>query len=134
MTEFLLDTDTASRLSTNHRTTIQRLRRSSATSIGISSITRSEMLFGAQKAPPGAAVMDNLRRFFARVDHFDWDRDAAEHHAMVRIAARAVGRSAGRFDLMIAAHALALGRILVTSDRALHNLGVAGLDIVDWST
>ena len=34
---------------------------------------------------------------------------------------------------MIAAHALALGRTLVTSDQALHNLGITGLAIVDWS-
>lgn len=36
--------------------------------------------------------------------------------------------------MMIAAHALALGRTLVTSDRAVHDLAIPGLTIVDWST
>ena len=33
---------------------------------------------------------------------------------------------------MIAAHALSLGVILVTSDRAIANLRIAGLEIVEW--
>lgn len=92
------------------------------------------MLFGAHKAARGAAVMDKVRRFLARIDHFEWDQEAAQHHALVRIAARRAGRGAGRFDLMIAAHALSLGRTLVTSDRAIHTLTIPGLDVVDWST
>ncbi len=35
---------------------------------------------------------------------------------------------------MIAAHALALGRTLVTSDQAIHSLGIKGLKLADWST
>jgi predicted nucleic acid-binding protein len=33
---------------------------------------------------------------------------------------------------MIAAHALALGATLVTGDKAIGNLGIAGLVVVDW--
>lgn len=79
-------------------------------------------------------MLASVRRLLGSVDAFAWDDNAAEQHAILRADALHAGRTAGPFDLMIAAHALALGRTLVTSDRALHNLGVAGLDIVDWSS
>jgi hypothetical protein len=41
---------------------------------------------------------------------------ASEHH--IRALAKAQGRSAGVFDIMIAAQALALGATLVTGDKA----------------
>ncbi len=41
------------------------------------------------------------------------------------------GRPLGALDLMIAAHALEAGAVLITSDRAFHF--VAGLKIEDWT-
>jgi predicted nucleic acid-binding protein len=41
-------------------------------------------------------------------------------------------RSAGAFDIMIAAHAEALGATLVTNDMAVKNLKIDGLKIVSW--
>ncbi|ARM35504.1 type II toxin-antitoxin system VapC family toxin (plasmid) [Legionella longbeachae] len=41
------------------------------------------------------------------------------------------GKILGNLDLLIAAHALSLGIILITSDRAFHQ--VDGLKIEDWS-
>ena len=58
-----------------------------------------------------------------------WDEDAAEQHALIRATAKAQGTSVGVFDIMIA-HAL--GTTLVTSDAAIGNLGVDGLQVVDW--
>ena len=46
--------------------------------------------------------------------------------------ARRLGRSAGAFDVMIAAHAEALGATLVTNDVAIKNLKIEGLKIVSW--
>lgn len=40
------------------------------------------------------------------------------------------GRPLAPLDLQIAAHALALGATLVTSDRAMHH--ISGLRIEDW--
>ena len=42
------------------------------------------------------------------------------------------GASAGAFDIMIAAHAEALGATLVTNDVAVKNLRIDGLKIVSW--
>ena len=76
--------------------------------------------------------MAAVRALLARVTVLVWDEDAAEQHALIRANAKTQGRSAGVFDIMIAAHARALGATLVTSDAAIGNLGVDGLQVVDW--
>ena len=133
MTDYLLDTMAASRIMRRHRPTLRNMRRSGATSLGISVLTKSEMLYGALRRSASPALLGDTRSFFSRVEMFDWDDEVSEFHARVRVEATTSGRGAGTVDLMIAAHALALGRTLVTSDQALHNLGITGLAIVDWS-
>ena len=134
MTEYLLDTMAASRVMRGNRVTLGNMRRSGATSIGISVITKSEMLFGALRRGTRVSLLGETRQFFNRVEIFDWDEEVAEFHARMKVDAHAMGRGAGAADLMIAAHALALGRTLVTSDQALHSLATTSLAIVDWST
>ncbi len=133
MAEFLLDTDTASRLIRADRKTVSAMRRSGATGIGISAVTQSELLYGARLRPDVPNIMIAVRAFLARVTVEPWDADAAEQHALIRAAAKSQGRSAGMFDIMIAAHARALGATLVTSDAAIGNLGLQGLEVVDWA-
>ena len=47
----------------------------------------------------------------------DYDLDVARAHNRLLVAVRAAGRPRGAHDLLIAATALATGRIVVTSDR-----------------
>ena len=62
------------------------------------------------------------------------DETAAEAHARIRIVAKRRGRNAGAFDIMIAAHADALGATLVTNDAAIKNLAIDGLKIINLAT
>lgn len=133
MTGFLLDTDTASRLLRADRTTVDCMRRSGATDIALSTVTQSELLFGARLRAQTPALMSAVRAFLARVTVHPFDQAAAERHAEIRAAVRRKGRAAGAFDLMIAAHAHALAVTLVTSDKAIANLGIEGLRISDWA-
>ena len=132
MTEFLLDTDTASRLLRADRPTVAGMRRSGAKALGVSAVTHAELLYGARLCTDKPAIMAAVRALLARVTVHVWDEDAAEQHALIRANAKTQGRSAGVFDIMIAAHARALGATLVTSDAAIGNLGVDGLQVVDW--
>src|SRR5882757_3082529 len=132
MTDFLLDTNTASCLMRNDRSTVNAMRRSGASSIAVSTVTQSELLYGARLRPGTPALMSAVRGFLARVTVHSWDGAAAEMHAAFRAKSRQEGRSAGAFDLMIAAHAQALGATLVTSDKAIGNLNVEGLKVVAW--
>ena len=76
--------------------------------------------------------MSAIRDFLDRITVHCWDRAAADAHAQLRAYARQHGRSAGPFDLMIAAHAQALDAILVTGDKAIKNLKIDGFKVVTW--
>jgi tRNA(fMet)-specific endonuclease VapC len=132
MTDFLRDTNTASCLIRADRSTVNAMRRSRAQSIAVSAVTQSELLYGARLRPDRPALMSAVQGFLARVTVHSWDAAAAETHAALRANARQDGRSAGTFDLMIAAHALALDATLVTSDKAIGNLNIEGLKVVAW--
>jgi tRNA(fMet)-specific endonuclease VapC len=130
--EYLLDTEAASRLIRAERIAVTNLRRSGAKALSISSISMAELLYGARLRENNPAVMAAVRGFLARISIEPWDGEAAEAHARIRERARRVGRSAGVFDIMIAAHADALGMTLVTRDAAIKNLAIEGLTIVSW--
>ena len=132
MSDYLLDTDVASRLIRAERTAVTNLRRSSAKSLAISSVTMAELLYGARLRDETPAIMAAVRGFLARVSIAPWDEEAAEAHARIREHAKRRGRSAGVFDIMIAAHAEALGLTLVTRDAAIKNLKIDGLSLVSW--
>ena len=132
MAEFLLDTVAASRLMRAERTAVSNMRRGGAKAVSISSVTVAEMLYGARLRDDNPAVMTAVRAFLARISIRDWDQEAAEAHSLIRAHAKRLGRSAGAFDIMIAAHAGALGATLVTSDVAIKNLKIDGLPIVSW--
>ena len=53
--------------------------------------------------------MAAVRAFLTRIPVHPWDEEAAEAHARIRVGAKRLERSAGAFDIMIAAHAEALG-------------------------
>jgi predicted nucleic acid-binding protein len=92
----------------------------------------AELLYGARLGENDPSVMAAVRAFLARIPIQSWDGEAAEAHARIRVRAKRLGRSAGAFDIMIAAHADALGVTLVTSDAAIKNLKIDGLKIVSW--
>src|SRR5882762_7144515 len=95
------------------RATVNAMRKSGATSIAVSAVTQSELLYGARLRPDKPALTAAVHAFLARVTVHPWDGNAAATHAAVRAKAKQEGRSAGVFDLMIAAHAYALGTTLV---------------------
>jgi tRNA(fMet)-specific endonuclease VapC len=69
--------------------------------------------------------------FFLRVAVLAWDSDAARHYGQLRATLERQGQPMGNLDMMIGAHALALGLVLVTSDRAFAR--IKKLKLEDWS-
>jgi len=132
MAEFLLDTNAASRLIRAERSAVTKMRQSGAKTVSISSVTMAELVYGALLREANPSVMSAVRIFLARILIHPWDAAAAEAHARIRVFAKRLGRGAGAFDIMIAAHAAALGVTLVTNDTAIKNLAIDGLKIVSW--
>ena len=96
----------------------------------ISSVTEGELAFGLAKRGHPAVLTRRVQEFLLRVDALPWDRPAAQAYGELRARTQAAGTTLSPLDLMIAAHAQALGATLVTADRAFAR---AGVSVEDWT-
>ena len=133
MPRFMLDTNIASIIVKGRNHAVRdRLRSLRPSDLTISTITEAELLFGLERKPEAKTLAQSVRFFLLRVDILAWDSAAARSYAGLRARLEKAGRALGAADMMIVAHALAVGATLVSNDGALKRLG--GLSpVVDWS-
>ncbi|HVM91599.1 MAG TPA: type II toxin-antitoxin system VapC family toxin [Terriglobales bacterium] len=129
---YLLDTNSASyALRGNMPGVRQRLLQLPAEDVAISVITEAELRFGAARLPLVARVRVLVREFLDTYKSFPWSSDAAVEYANLRVEFERMGTPIGPLDLMIAAHALAIGVVLVSHDRVFRR--VPGIELEDWT-
>jgi tRNA(fMet)-specific endonuclease VapC len=131
MTRYMLDTNTVSHLLKKHPEVAQRVVAVPITSLCISAITRGELLFGLARWPEAKTLHGVVQEFLRRVDVLAWDADAAQAYGTARAAMQREGRVIAPMDLLIGAHALSIGAVLVTNDHAFGLL--PGLSVEDWT-
>ena len=111
---------------------IDRLRRLDVSDVGISSITLSELQYGAAKSSRPDQNRIALMEFLAPIEIAFYDDAAAFAYGDVRASLEKRGRPLGALDMLIAAHALSLGATLVTNDKRAFG-PVPGLQIENWA-
>jgi tRNA(fMet)-specific endonuclease VapC len=84
--------------------------------IAISSVTVAEMMYGVAKSQHPDKNKAALESFLAPLEMVDFDFKAAQQYGIVRANLVKMGTPIGAYDLMIAAHALSLGLVLVTNN------------------
>jgi tRNA(fMet)-specific endonuclease VapC len=131
MTVYLLDTNTAVAAMRGTAGLDSRLQQLQPDEWCISAITNAEMRFGVAARPKAVQLERYVDAFLAVARTEPWDAACAEFHALVRAQLRTKAQVLGDFDEMIAAHALALGAVLVTDDLR-HFRRVDGLRIENW--
>lgn len=73
-----------------------------------------------------------MRRFLRIVRVLSWDADAADYYADIRHRLATRGQPIGEMDMMIAAHSLSAGAVLVTNNaRHFQRIGPP-LAMVNW--
>jgi tRNA(fMet)-specific endonuclease VapC len=130
--QYLLDTNTASYIIKGNRPALdQHLAKVPMARVALSAVTEGELRFGAARLPNNAHLHRLLEDFFVRVAILPWDSSAAQQYGELRAWLEREGRPMGNLDTMIAAHALALELILVTSDQAFSR--IRKLKVEDWT-
>ena len=135
MTLHLLDTNTVSYI-VKGKSSTARARLASLSpgeTACISSITEAELLYGIAKAGVGEERKKSLDWFLNRLKVWPWGRQEAAVYGTLRARQEALGKTLGPLDTLIAAHAISLEAVLVTSDRAFHQVQDL-ITIENWAT
>lgn len=100
----------------------------------MSVVTFAELSYGVQacaaaRRKQNQAVLDQLALHLAVLD---WPQEAARHYAEIRLDLKKRGAQIGAADLMIAAHARAMGATMV-SNNGKDFARVKGLALENWT-
>jgi tRNA(fMet)-specific endonuclease VapC len=129
---YLLDTNIASCIIKGNSPAVdRRLVGVPMEQLAVSAVTEGELRFGAARLPHAARLHAMIEDFFVCVAILPWDSDAAQQYGQLRAGLEREGQPMGNLDIMIAAHALAVGAVLVTNDQAFAR--IKKLKIEDWT-
>jgi tRNA(fMet)-specific endonuclease VapC len=130
--KYLLDTNVCvDYLNGRFPSVTERFRSSAPQDLCISSVVVAELRYGADRSASRHRNHRRLDVLTAEIACVDFDLAAASTYGRVRAALEARGSPIGANDMLIAAHALALGVILVT-DNLREFERVEGLEIESW--
>jgi len=100
--------------------------------IGISSITLAELRYGVAKSRIVEKNSRALDEFIVPLEVAAFGEEAARAYGDIRHALETARTPIGSMDMLIAAHALSLGTILITNNTREFSR-VPRLEVVDWS-
>jgi tRNA(fMet)-specific endonuclease VapC len=129
--KFLLDTDSVSFALRGHGDVAARIRERKPSELCISAITLAELRYGADRK--GSRRLHSLiDTFAAAVEVLPFEEVAAAEFGRIGSILAERGTPIGEFDVLIAAHAVALRCVLV-SNNTRHFSKVPGLTLENWT-
>jgi tRNA(fMet)-specific endonuclease VapC len=129
--QYLLDTDTCIDLLRGVPAVVEKLRNLTPDDCAISAITSFELFAGVAVARDPARESAKVSKLLDVIEELPFETEAARRAAALRAELDAAGTPVGPYDLLIAAHALAIDLVLVTAN--LSEFGrVAGLALASW--
>jgi tRNA(fMet)-specific endonuclease VapC len=131
---YMLDTNMASYIIKNQSAHARQklLEHSEEDDVCISAITEAEIRFGMAKRKLSMDKQAAIEQFLAKMDVLPWDSTVTKEYGTMRATQEAIGKPLANMDMLIAAHAAAIGAVLVTHDSSFQN--VQNLTTtVDWA-
>jgi tRNA(fMet)-specific endonuclease VapC len=129
----MLDTDTTSYLIKGKSPAIEsRLATLVPSMVCISVMTRAELLYGLKRLPADHRLHLAVRQFLKIVRVLPWDAEAADWYADIRHQLVSSGQPIGELDMMIAAHSLSAGAVLVTNNSRHYERIAAPIMLENW--
>ena len=130
---YLLDTNICIYIAKRRpRCVLSRLERLRPGDVGMSIVTYLELVYGAWKSQQAAANLARLEELRGIIPVQPLDVGAARDYARIRTDLEKRGSPIGAYDLLIAAHALSLGLILVTNN-VREFARIHGLRLESWA-
>lgn len=135
MVQVVLDTTTVSALMRGDERTVARLRRLARQEVALPQPVLAEIAYGLARLPRSRR-RDDLQRRFERIrdelPRLPWTDEVSARFGDLKAAMEKKGQRVDDFDLAVAAHALAAGATLATSNLR-HFARLPGLAVEDWS-
>lgn len=130
---YMLDTDICIYISKKSPASVLRkLTSLSSEDACLSAITYAELRYGAEKSQLRDRNLDTISRLKKLIPVLPFGEDASEEYGVIRSYLEKKGQPIGGNDLLIAAHAKALGLVLVTNNTR-EFLRVPGLSVELWT-
>lgn len=99
----------------------------------ISSITEAELRYGLARRPAAQGLRASVERLLLKLNILPWWSKEAAAYGVLRAKLEVAGIGLSQLDLQIAAHAIAVGAVLVTNDKAFKHVADLG-KTVNWAT
>jgi tRNA(fMet)-specific endonuclease VapC len=130
---YLLDTNVISHIMQGRESSLlARLAKLPIGQVAISSVTLAEIEYGIQRRGQPMALRNALTQVLLHMDVLPWEATAATCYGELCSSLESQGINLSDFDMMIAAHAVALKSILVSRDKAFANIPKQRLKLEVW--
>jgi tRNA(fMet)-specific endonuclease VapC len=116
MIKFLLDTNIVIYVLKKRPLEVLKIFNANASRMAISSITLSELIYGAEKSANISKNLEAIEDFVSHLEVLPYDARASQHYGQIKAALEKKGKIIGENDIHIAAHAISQGLILVTNN------------------
>ena len=130
--KYLLDTNVCvDYLNGRFPRVIERIQQTAPEELATSSLVAAELRYGADKSQQPTRNHARLDVFLEEIRCLDFDLPAAVAYGALRAGLERRGRPIGAHDMLIAAHAIAAGLVLVT-DNVREFARIGGLAVENW--
>jgi tRNA(fMet)-specific endonuclease VapC len=116
MLKYLLDTNIVIYVLKRRPVEVLETFNANASRMAISSITLSELIYGAEKSSNTARNLEVIEDFISHLEVLSYDAKASQHYGQIKAALEKKGQIISENDIHIAAHAVSQGLILVTNN------------------
>jgi tRNA(fMet)-specific endonuclease VapC len=116
MLKYLLDTNIVIYVLKRRPKEVLDIFNTNASRMAISSITLSELMYGAEKSLNTDKNLEAVEEFVSHLEVLPYDAKASQHYGQIKAALEKKGQIIGENDIHIAAHTISHGLILVSNN------------------
>lgn len=131
MPKYLLDTNMVTHILRENPNVLNKISKLHFSEMGISILSHAEIQYGFAKKPEKVKMQRLFNELLLWIDVLPFDETVSAHYGQFKANAEKQGKSLAPLDMLIAAHASAIGAVLVSNDQAFQQ--IKDLQVQDWT-